>query len=68
MAHNKSPGPDGFTAEFQEHFQDFIKHDLKAMFDDFHKGKLGIARLDYGIINLIPKIDDAKEIQKFRPI
>lgn len=54
MAHNKSPGPDGFTAEFQEHFQDFIKHDLKAMFDDFHKGKVRYKKIklwDYHFIS-----------------
>lgn len=29
MAHNKSPGPDGFTVEFYQHFWDLIKNDLK---------------------------------------
>lgn len=60
MAHNKSPAPDGFTAEFYQHFSELVKHDLKALFDDFHKGVLDIRRLS-------PKSKDANQIQKYRP-
>jgi hypothetical protein len=67
MEHNKASGPDGFTAEFYQHFWELIKWDLKAMLDDFHKGHLNIARLNYGIITLVPKSKEAKHIQKFRP-
>jgi hypothetical protein len=67
MEHNKAPGPDGFTAEFYQHFWELIKWDLKAMLDDFHKGHLNIARLNYGIITLVPKSKEPKHIQKFRP-
>lgn len=31
-------------------------------------GKIGIERLNYGVITLIPKSKEAKMIQKFRPI
>ena len=68
MEHNKSPGPDGFTAEFDQHFWELVKIDLHAMLNDFHDGNLNIARLKYGIITLVPKYKDAKQIQKFRPI
>lgn len=68
MAHNKSPGPDGFTAKFYKHYWDLVKHDLKAIFDDFHSGSLDISRLNYGIITLISKTKDANQIQKFKPI
>lgn len=59
MAHNKSPGPNGFNAEFYHVFWDLIKADLKRMFDDFHSGRLDISRLNYGIITLVPKSKDA---------
>ena len=38
------------------------------LLNDFNKGKLDISRFNYEIITLIPKIDDAKQIQKSRPI
>jgi hypothetical protein len=38
------------------------------MCDDFNKGILDIERLNYGLITLIPKVDIAMEIKKFRPI
>ena len=45
-----------------------VKWDLKALVDSFAKGEINIARLNYGIITLVPKTNDAKQIQKFRPI
>lgn len=45
-----------------------IKRDLKGLLDDFHGGRLDISILNYGIITLVPKTKDAKQIQKFRPI
>lgn len=65
---NRAPGPDGFPGEFYMHFWDLIKNDLVDMINDFHKGCLEIERLNYGIITLIPKIKDAAQNQKFRPI
>ena len=68
MEHNKAPGPDGFNIEFYQHFWYLIKDDLNKMFNDFHRGQLNIARLNYGIVTLVPKCKDARQIQKFRPI
>jgi hypothetical protein len=68
MKKNKSPGPDGFPADFYQEFWDLVKWDLKALVEQFAKGRIDIARLNYGIITLVPKTADAKQIQKFRPI
>jgi hypothetical protein len=68
MKRNKSLGTDGFPADFYHDFWDFVKWDLKDLIDDFAKGTLDISILNYGIITLVPKIADAKQIQKFRPI
>jgi hypothetical protein len=38
------------------------------MCDDFNKGTLDIKRLNYGLITLIPKVDNAMEMKNFRPI
>ena len=68
MKRNKSPGPDGFPADFYQDFWDLVKWDLKALAEGFARGEINIARLNYGIITLVPKTNDAKQIQKFRPI
>jgi hypothetical protein len=68
MEHNKAPGPDGFPAEFYQVFWGVIKDDLLAMFHDFHKDTLDLFSLNFGIITLIPKIENATKIQEYRPI
>ena len=68
MKHNKALELDDFPAEFNQVFWSLIKHDLMAMFKDFHKGNLPIFSLNFGIISLIPKMKEAKMIQQYRPI
>jgi hypothetical protein len=68
LKHNCAPGPDGLPAEFFQDFWDIIKKDLWNMCDDFNKGTLDIKRLNYGLITLIPKVDNAMEMKNFRPI
>jgi hypothetical protein len=33
------------------------------MFNDFHKGKLDLKRLNFAMISLIPKVDEAREMK-----
>jgi hypothetical protein len=68
MEHNKAPGPDGFPAEFYQVFWEVIKEDLLLLFHEFHKGDLPLFSLSFGIITLLPKQKEAKQIQQFRPI
>ena len=68
MEKNKSPSPDGIPIDFYQHFWEIVKCDFMKLLNDFHEGKLDITRLNYGIITLVPKSDDAKQIQNFRPI
>jgi hypothetical protein len=68
MEHNKSPIPDDFPAELYQVFWGVIKDDLLAMFHDFHKDSLDLFSLNFGIIALIPKIENATKIQQYRPI
>jgi len=68
MEHNKAPGPDGFPAEFYQVFWEVIKKDLLALFSDFYEEKLPLFCLNFGVISLTPKTNDAKKIQQYRPI
>jgi hypothetical protein len=42
-----------------------IKDDLLAMFHDFHKDSLDLFSLNFGVITLIPKIENATKIQQY---
>jgi hypothetical protein len=68
MEHNKAPGPDGFPAEFYQHFWDAIKTDLIELFQYWHVGQLELFRLNFGEIVLLPKVLEAERIQQYRPI
>ena len=68
MEHSKAPGLDGFPAEFYQHFWDVIKGDLMSMFQDLHQGDLPIFSLNFGVITLLPKTQEASKIQQYRPI
>ena len=68
MEHNKAPGPDGFPSEFYQAFWHVIKDDLIALFEDFHNDTLPLHSLNFGTIILLPKCNDAKQIQQYRPI
>jgi len=68
MESNRAPGPDDIPVEFYKHYWDFVKGDIMRLFEAFHNNTLDVARLNYGIITLIPKINGAKKIQKYRPI
>jgi predicted secreted Zn-dependent protease len=68
MKHNKTPGPNGFPAEFYQIFWSLIKNDLMALFKDFHNGSLPLFNLNFGIITLLPKEQEVKKIQQYRPI
>ena len=68
MVHNKAPVPDGFPAEFYQAFWDLIKDDLMAIFVEFHNGILPLYSCNFGILTLLPKKDNAVQIQLYRPI
>jgi hypothetical protein len=68
MELNKSPGPNGFPAEFFQKIWAIIKGDLMEMFSSFHKGELPLFRLNFGTIILLPKKENAVQIQQYRPI
>jgi hypothetical protein len=68
MEKNKAPGPDGFLAEFYQKFWDVIKLDLMAMFVALQRNELPLFHLNFGTIILLPKKENAAQIQQYRPI
>jgi hypothetical protein len=68
MELKKSPGPDGFPAEFFQKNWAIIKEDLMEMFSSFHKGELPLFHLNFGTIILLPKKENAIQIQQYHPI
>jgi hypothetical protein len=63
-----APGPDGLSFMFYQNFWDIVKFDLLEMFDDWFEDRLDIYRLNFAMITLIPKEEDARSMKKFRPI
>jgi exonuclease III len=68
LKHNSAPGPDGIPAEFFQDFWEIIHNDLWNLFKDFYNGALDIKRLNFGLVTLIPKIDNPTDMRNFRPI
>jgi hypothetical protein len=68
MEKNKAPGPDGFPAEFYQKFWEIIKGDIMLMFKDLFHGNLPLFSLNFGVITLIPKLQEVNVIQQYRPI
>jgi mannosylglycoprotein endo-beta-mannosidase len=68
MEKNKAPGPDGFPAEFYQSFWEVLKDDLMDLFKAFQNGSLPLFQLNFGTIILLPKKEDAVQIQQYRPI
>jgi hypothetical protein len=62
MEHNKGPGLDDFPAEFYQFIWEIVKPDLMSLFYEFHARRLPIHSLNFGVITLLPKINDAIRI------
>ena len=68
MEKNKAVGPDSIPVEFYQNCWNIIKHDIMEIFHEFNQGSMDVCRINYGIITLLPKIQEAERIQQFRPI
>lgn len=53
---------------FYHKFWDLVKVDLVEMFNDFYRGNLDLKRLNFDMISLIPKVEEARSMKNFRPI
>jgi hypothetical protein len=63
-----APSPNGFSFQFYQKNWPIFKDDFMAIVKEFETGKANMARLNYDMIILIPKEEEAKSLRKFRPI
>jgi hypothetical protein len=63
MEHNKALGLDGFPNECYQFFLPIIKDDLTAMFVQLKDGDLPLYKLNFSVITLLPKKEDASRIE-----
>jgi hypothetical protein len=68
LKHNSAPSPGGIPADFFQDFWDLIHIDLWNLFKDFYDGVLDIKRLNFGLVTLLPKVDNPTDMRNFRPI
>jgi hypothetical protein len=68
MKPDSAPGPDGLPVLFFKKFWGTLKGVILQLLNDFALGRVDIARLNFGIISLIPKVKGADSIKQFRPI
>lgn len=65
----KSPGPDGFSAEFLRSCWDVIKDDFMDAFAKlYHMNGRGFQCLNEAFVTLLPKRADAATLGDYRPI
>lgn len=65
---DKAPGPDGFNFKFLQTFWDLIKGNVTEIFNDFHSHNTFVRSLNFTFLVMIPKRDNPKSINDFRPI
>jgi hypothetical protein len=63
-----APGPDGFPVSFFKSCWSWLKPLILNILNEFALGRLDIARLNFGVLSLIPKVPGADSIKQFRPI
>jgi hypothetical protein len=63
-----APGPDGLSFMFYQTYWDIVKGDLIDMFNNWYTDNLDLYRLNFAMITLIPKENEARSMKKFRPI
>lgn len=68
MKENSAPGPDGFGVAFYKKCWEIVKDELMEMVNDFYRENLDITTLNYGMITLIPKVQEAIKVKQFCPI
>jgi hypothetical protein len=62
------PGPDGLPILFYKKFWPLLKKEVLEILNGFALGRVDIARPNFGILSLLPKVPGADNIKQYRPI
>jgi hypothetical protein len=62
MEKNKAPGLDNILVELFQHCRDIVKLGIIAIFNTVHEGNSGVEGLNYVVITLLLKVNDANKI------
>jgi hypothetical protein len=65
---DKSLDPGGFNGLFVNKSWDIIKNEFINLTNDFYSGNINLASINTAFITLIPKVNNPKTINEFRPI
>ena len=68
LPNNHAPGPYGFNGLFIKKCWSTIKEDFIRLFKDFCSQNIDLRRINSSFIALIPKKDNPKNIDDYRPI
>jgi hypothetical protein len=63
-----APGPNGLPVMFYKKFWPMLRRPVLQILNGFAMGTVDIARLNFGILSLIPKVTGAVDIKQFCPI
>eukprot|EP00253_Pinus_taeda_P010079 PITA_10079 len=68
MPNDKAPGPDGFTINFYKACWNTIKQEVWEVVEDSRHSGTILKSINSTFLALIPKVEEAKTPDKFRPI
>eukprot|EP00253_Pinus_taeda_P011463 PITA_11463 len=68
MPNDKTPGPDGFTINFYKACWSIVKQEVWEVVEDSIRSGTILKSLNSTFLALIPKVEEAKTPDKFRPI
>jgi hypothetical protein len=68
MKTNTAPGPDGLPVIFFKSFWPLVKRGILHILNDFVLGRIDIARLNFGILSLIPKVPERTKLPNSDPL
>eukprot|EP00253_Pinus_taeda_P006425 PITA_06425 len=68
MPNDKAPRPDGFTINFYKACWSIVKQDVWEVVEDSRQLRTILKSLNSTFLALIPKVEEAKTPDKFRPI
>lgn len=58
-----APSPDGLPFLFYQKFWHLVGKDIVALFRDFYDGNLDLYRLNFAVVTLVPKVEDARNMK-----